>query len=313
MVLDKISWELPAAQMQRLLKEGRIRFCPSVTGSMGMHKNGGAFDRAAFFSSFASFLPSMAAAELSAWTGLIDEHLLVGDYGDFSRFHRVFDEALTEFDHVAARKGYEHLTPPLTMVSSPGDRRAGLTTGLARMNDLAVAGVTEMQMDKELPVLLEICYPGTRRPPASDLNAALADAIGVVEQLHNIHNLPSPGKDYLQSNGKAADLVDTLLSDEASELRQWLHAHWRPGLDVRDAYAGAEARLRSKSAWTSWIRFGAVAAAGSVAGAFFDNPVAGAFAGAAIGAVNQQFGDQVIARAIDPYHPARWLSYVEKN
>jgi hypothetical protein len=309
MVLGRLLTDFSGKQLKRLVDAGRVVFCPEVTAHLALRREPVEFSRPEFVSTLFTLVNRTDDRE-SGVLDAIESSLLCGNFSDYNAWLRVHDLAVEEFDHVARREGYEYLTPPDTLFTSRRQYRAGLETGLARMNDLIVAGVPVMQFDKELPVLLEICFPGKERPKAVSAGAIESDALSTVENLHRIGGLPllSPRASHFEQD--VDRIIDIVLGDEAAELRAWLRRHWAPGLDVRDAYIAAERNLPSKKAWTGWLKFGAVTGVSTVVGALIVDPVVGLVAGTAIGALDQQFGQKSVETMADSYHPSHWLSYV---
>jgi hypothetical protein len=308
-VLPRLLSDFSGRQLKRLIDAGCIWFCPEVTAHLALRREPAEFSRSSFLSSL--FTSVLRQDDLdSGVIDAIDGSLLCGDYGDYSSWRRLHDIAVDEFDRVARREGYKHLRPPDTLLTSRNQYEAGLRMGLARMNDLIVAGVPEMQFDKELPVLLEICFPGKQRPQAVSASAIESDALDAVENLHGIGGLPILAPRASDFETDVDRLIDIVLSDEAAELRAWLSQHWMPGLDVRYAYIATERKLPSKKAWGGWLKFGAVTGVSTVIGSLIADPLTGFAAGTAIGALDQQFGQKSIERLADNYHPSQWLSYV---
>lgn len=310
MVLGRLTADFSVSQLKRLAGSGRIAFCPQATAHLAIRKEPEPYSRGTFLARLGQevWYPE---GSTSALVGFVDSHLIDGNYGDYSAWQTIRREAEQEFMHAAARPGYEFLLPPTDLFSNRLDRFTGLTTGLGRMNDLIVAGVADMQHDKELPVLLEICFPAQRGGAAVPAGTVERDALAVVDRLHSLKGLPvlSPGNDR-QEIDRCLDIV---LSDEADELRHWIRNNLASGIDIRDAYAASEARLPSKKAWTGWLKFGVVTGVSTAVGALIADPVTGFAVGTGISAVDQQYGQKSIEKLFDPYHPARWLSYVEKH
>lgn len=309
-VLPRLLADFSGKQLKRLIDAGSIWFCPEATAHLALRREPAEFSRADFVSSLFTNVIRQDDRE-SGVLDAIDGSLLCGDYGDYSAWRHLHDVAVDEFDHVARREGYEYLRPPERLFSSRNDYEVGLRTGLARMNDLIVAGVPDMQFDKELPVLLEICFPGKKRPQAVSAGAIESDALEAVENLHRIGGLPLLAPRLTHFEAVVGSMIDIVLSDEAAELRAWLRQHWVPGLDVRDAYIAAERRLPSKKAWTGWLKFGAVTGVSTVVGSLIVDPLTSLVAGTAIGALDQQFGQKSVETLGDTYHPSQWLSYVD--
>lgn len=305
MVLDRLLADFSGIQLKRLTQVGRLIFCPQVTAQLALRREPGAFSRDAFMASLSAAVireDDRSARIVEA----IEAHLVVGDFAEFADWRRMRQLAVEEFDHVAGRDGYAFLSPP----SSPRYYRTGLETGMARVNDLLVAGISYLQFDKELPVLLEICFPGKARPQAMAAMANDSNALCAVENLHRIGGLPLVGLVRGRPAHEVDRLIDLVLSDEAGTLRRWLEQNWRPGLDVRDAYLQADRLLPSKQSWTGWLKFGAVTGVSTVVGTLFTDPVTSLAAGTLIGAIDQHFGGKTVEALVDPYHPSRWLSYL---
>lgn len=143
MVLGRLLIDFSGAQLKRLVDAGRLSFCPEVTAQLALRRAPAPFSRPAFIRSLDSAL-LRSDDRSTRIVEAIDAHLLVGNFGDFGAWRPMHEAAVDEFHHVAGRDGYEYLMPPDSMLSSRYHYRTGLETGLARVNDLIVAGVPDM-------------------------------------------------------------------------------------------------------------------------------------------------------------------------
>ncbi|MGX4640334.1 hypothetical protein [Massilia sp. SYSU DXS3249] len=310
MVFERMLADFSSSQLLRLVKAGRLLFCPEMTARLAAGGGTRTFDRGRYLDSLRPVFPR-PDDDIPALVGAIDEHLLVGALDDFTRWTRIRDEAVDEFMHVAARPGYAHLIPPSSLFSSPRDRLVGLQSGLGRVNDLAGAGVLDLQFDKELPVLLEIVFPAKKRPGPVAPDAAEREAIEAVEKLHDIRGLPLLRPAYDRFEEDVDRFIDIVLSEEAAELRHWLSGNVCRGMDVRQAYIEAGHKLPSQHAWAGWLKFGVVTSVSTVIGGLIADPAAGLAVGTGLGAFDHLYGEKALQRIVDPYHPDHWLSYLE--
>jgi hypothetical protein len=302
--------------MKRLLEEHRVVFCPAAS----MANLRASVDTAVTHSRVVSNIQSQLKGfdpdpdYVAQIVRQVDQHLLTGPNPNYRKWTEVLATASEAFDEVAMRPGYEWLYPRDPRSGGPSlDRIVGLRSGLARLSDLVAAGITDFEMDEELPVLLEVCFPTLNLHEVTGASGVKdVDAREVVRALHRIDNLPPLGQFARDRGWSSGELIDTVLSDEANNLRVWLRQNAVPGLDVREAYIATERKLPSKKKWNGWLRFGAVTGVSTAVGLLFANPIAGALAGAAIGATDQAVGADAQKRLVDPYHPNSWLSFVKR-
>lgn len=221
------------------------------------------------------------------------------------------------FKFYASRPGYEYLFPRDQGFLAPGIHYhlVGALTGVTRISNLVSSGITAMEMDRELPLLLELCFP-IKRETGVDESALHHDAQKIISDLHKINNLPSfEIKKYqpiMRHRDEINEIVNLILSDESQELRNWLRSNITADLDVRAAYDRAEKLLPSKSQWSGWMRFGTTTGLGTLAGFLFPDPIIGAAVGAGIGVADQLFGGDATAQ-LDAYHPKVWLTQMSKT
>lgn len=230
-----------------------------------------------------------------------------------AQINKQVDEA---FQFYASRPGYEFLFPRDEGLLAPGRYyyQVGALTGVSRISNLVSSGITTMEMDRELPWLLELCFP-VKREAGVDESAVRHDAQKIISDLHGINNLPSfEIKEYrpiTRPRDEVGDIVKLILSDESQELRDWLKSNLAADLDVRAAYNRAEKLLPSKSQWSGWMRFGATSGLGTLAGLVLTDPVIAGSVGVGIGLIDQVFGAKATAQ-LDTYHPAVWLTQMNK-
>lgn len=307
-ILNRLEAAFDTGPLRLLLKEKRIRFCPSYSLGYANGVKPETYDRDQFFADVRAWDMHKAASDRDALFSEIQETFVDPISLNYSSWLPAREAIEDAFGYYAGRSGYEFLFP--------GERyyEAGAISGVARMNDLLLAGVPSMEMDLELPQLLELCFPIKRLGGASPEADHFA-AKHVINGLHKIENLPtfemhaSPG--FLRPNEEVKSIVNIILSDEAHDLRVWLAKNLTANLDVRAAYDSAEKRLPSKKSWTNWIRFGMTTGAGTVAGMFMAGPP-GAIVGAAIGAADLARGEKAVAM-FDGYHPKIWLSHMHRT
>jgi hypothetical protein len=296
------------SELQRLLDARRISFCPGISWGSRLDKSG--------------VTHSQVVSEV--WEHFrhdrdqrlivkqVEHHLLMGTQPDYQRWTNLFAEASEVFNQAAERPGYEWLYPVDLRSSYPRrDRIVGLETGLARISDLVAAGVTDLEMDGELSVLLEICFPASRLSNITESSAQSIEARNVVERLHRLNNLPPIGEYAAERKWTNDELIDVLLGDHATRLRDWLKENTVPGIDVRDAYIDATGRLPSKEKWNGWLRFGTVTGVSAAIGTLLGGPI-GAASGLAVGVLDQAVGENLQRRIADPYHPDSWLSFIKR-
>lgn len=306
--LSTLYLRIGAEQLGRLLNARRLAFCPAMSIYARDHDN--EFTRSGYLSDIENGLRLFDADEQRVALKQVGEHLVVGAKPDYLSWRKVSKDAETAFIEAAKRPGYEFLQPIDSRSGMPVlDRQVGLEHGLARMNDLVAAGVFDMEMDRELPVLLDVCFPARAYRPVTGRSEI--GALKTIENLHRLKNLPSPGKTIVEDKWTDEKAIDLILSDDVSELRAWLHKNVAPDLDVRESYVRELDGLPSKKEWLGWLRFGAVSAVTTTIGALA-TPVAGALAGIALSATDQKLGPKAMELA-DPYHPKKWLSIAERG
>ncbi|WHS62651.1 hypothetical protein [Pseudomonas sp. G2-4] len=307
-VLNVLEAAFDTNQLRLLLQEKRIRFCPSYSLGYANGLKPETYDRDQFFAKVRAWDLHKSKSDRDGLFSEIEKTFVDPISSNYSTWLPARDAIEDSFGHYAARPGYEFLFP--------GERyyETGAISGVARMNDLLLAGVPSMEMDMELPQLLELCFPIKRLGSASP-GADHFAAKHVINKLHKIENLPTfetgERPDFLRPIEEVKNIVNIVLSDEAHDLRVWLAKNLTANLDVRAAYDSAEKRLPSKKSWTNWIRFGMTTGAGTVAGMFLAGPP-GAIVGAAIGAADLASGEKAVAM-FDGYHPKIWLSHMQRT
>lgn len=306
--LSALYMRIGAKQIGRLLHAKRLAFCPAMSNDTQTQDD--EFTLSKYIAYVEKVKMSFNADEQRTALSQIEEHMVVGASPDYFSWRQVAQSAITAFNDAVRRPDYNFLQPIDPESGLPNlHRLVGLEHGLARMNDLMAAGVLDMEMDKELPFLLNVCFPAKVHRPVSGMPET--DALETIENLHSLRNLPSPGKLMVQDQWEDERAVDLILSDEASELRAWLHENVSPDLDVRESYIQKLEGLPSKKEWLGWLRFGAVSAVTTTIGALA-TPIAGAAAGLALSAIDQKLGPKAVELA-DPYHPKQWLSIAERE
>lgn len=292
-----------------LMKEGRLRFCPGLSYGDEKIPERKDYSKDSFF----TLLEKKDVFGPGVPDGLIQtiyDTLLSPVDPNYSDWKTLAKSAEDTFSTVAARPEYDSFFRAATYM----ERYTGLHSGLARMNDLAAVGVTSMEMDGELAALLQMGFPALSAPGLITVNGEEGRAIDVIEQLHKIDNLPLLSKIAHQEGWSTEKLIEVVLSDDAAKLREWLHMHVSPGVDVRDAYYGSLNALPSKKAWTGWLRFGTTSGISTaVAALLAAHPIAGAAAGLLIGAADLAAGEKAVEATLDGYHPAGWLSYLKRE
>lgn len=295
--------------LRLLIKEKRIRFCPSYSLGYANGVKPNAYSRDKFFENIRAEDIHKSASDRHAFFSDIEETFLDPISDNYASWLPAKKDVDSAFSFYKERAGYEFLFP-----SQPRYYQTGAVTGVARMNDLLVAGIPSMEMDQELPQLLELCFPILRSQGVSP-DADHSAATNVLNDLHKIQNLPTFEIPSLhpcsRHDDEIKDIIKIILSDEASNLRAWLSKNLTDGLDVRAAYESAEKLLPSKKAWTNWVRFGVSTGVGTVAGLLLAGPP-GAIAGAAIGAADLAGGEKAVA-VFDEYHPKVWLSHIQRT
>ena len=308
-VLNRLEAAFDTGPLRLLLKEKRIRFCPSYSLGYANGVKPENYNRDQFFANVRAGDIHRRASDRDALFSEIEETFVDPVSSDYSTWLPARDDVEDAFDYYAGRSGYEFLFP-----SERFYYQTGAVSGVARMNDLLLAGVPSMEMDQELPQLLELCFP-IRRMEGVSPDADHFAANKVISELHKIENLPTfeshgfPG--FLRRNEEIKDIINIVLSDEAHDLRLWLGKNLTSNLDVRAAYDSAEKLLPSKKTWTNWLRFGMSTGVGTVAGMLLAGPP-GAVVGAAIGAADLVGGEKAVAM-FDGYHPKVWLSHMQRT
>lgn len=294
LVVSYLYTRIGPIQVGRLLDSNRLAFCPAIS----LHSKKEDTSVEGFMKRLHEKIHLPDSTERKVALSQIEKFLLYQENADYHAWENIEEIALNNFISVARRPGSEHLTH---------NRQIGLQMGLARINDLICAGVNAHEMDKELPALIDISFPGG----AFRLNTPEESANEILSELHQITNLPSPGSIIAAEQWEDEKAINLILSDDAGNLREWLKSNIRPGLDVSATYVHALSGLPSKKAWIGWLRFGAITGVSTAIGALLD-PVAGAAAGAAIGAADYKYGEKVL-ELVNPYHPKEWLSLAERG
>jgi len=307
-VLSHLYARLDPKQIERLLRAHRLVFCPGM--SRLIKPDVKTLNRSSFLTYMENDLRLFDEEDRRLALDHVNNYLLVGPTPNYTLWKAVDREAQEAFAQVARRPGYEFLNSFDPTTGLPNlDREVGLRTGLARMNDLVAAGVQDMELDAELPVLLDVCFPARSVRPISE--SPETQARETIQKLHKIMGLPSVGETVQAEQWSEERIVNLLLSDDASTLRHWLSAHLQPGLDVRDVYIQKLDGLPSKKEWRTWLKFGTVNAVSTVIG-FLATPLAGAAAALTLATVDQKFGNKVLELE-DGYHPKKWLALVERG
>lgn len=307
-VLNRLEAAFDTEPIRILLREKRIRFCPSY--SLNYARNGlpEPYSRDSFMGVVRSEDFFKNAADRNDLFSEIEATFIDPVSHAYSDWLGAGNDVNSAFAYYENRSGYEFLFP-----SERFYYQTGAFTGVARINDLLVAGVAALEMDQELPQLLELCFP-IRHASGVSPDADRFEARKIVEDLHSLRNLPTfekPGYLVNRPQDEIEKIIKAVLSDEAKDLRDWLSKHISADLDVRSAYASTEKLLPSKKSWTNWARFGVSTGISTVTGMLLAGP-AGAVAGAAIGAADLVGGGK-IAAMFDGYHPSLWLSHVQNS
>ncbi|MFJ3448319.1 hypothetical protein ACIPM0_08835 [Pseudomonas sichuanensis] len=308
-VLNRLEAAFETKQLRLLLREKRIRFCPAYSLEHANSTTPEAYARDRFIERVRKQDMHQHASDRNALFAEIEETFIDLIAPDYTAWLPAKGEVDDAFGYYAGRPGYEFLFP-----SERYYYQTGAVMGIARMNDLLAAGVSEMEMDHELPQLLELCFP-IRRAEGATPGAEVFHARKIINDLHKIENLPSFEKTgfplVFRDREDINKIITTLVSDEAQDLRMWLSKHLAPDLDVRASYSASEKLLPSKKKWTQWMRFGAATGVSTAIGMCLAGPL-GAAAGAAVGAIDLAKGEKTTA-LLDGYHPKRWLSHIQRN
>lgn len=307
--LNRLEAAFDTGPLRLLIKEKRIRFCPSYSLGYANGVTPNSYSRDQFFANVRAGDMHKEASDRPALFSEIEETFVDPISDNYASWLPAKADVDTAFSSFKGRKGYEFLFP-----SEPFYYQTGAITGVARMNDLLVAGIPSMEMDQELPQLLELCFPIFRARGVSP-DADHSAATQVLNDLHKIQNLPTFEQPNMRPCSRGDDeikrIIGAVLSDEANDLRVWLSKNITDGVDVREAYESAEKLLPSKRTWTNWVRFGVSTGVGTVAGMLLAGPP-GAIAGAAIGAADLAGGEKAVA-IFDEYHPKIWLSHIQRT
>jgi len=312
MSLSELEDTFGTDQLIALISEGRLRFCPGFSMKYANKNKPNRFDRDEFLEGVKSEEVFREHRDRKLLFKQIEKTFLDPLISDYSNWLPAMNQVDDSFDRFAGNDKYSHFYP----VGMPHYYRTGAIFGVARMNDLLAVGVPAMEMDSELPTLLELCFP-TLNNNIFDEDSAYLKSQKVIKDLHRIDGLPSfekPGrKPVHRTDDEIKLVVKAVLSDEAGDLRSWLAANLTSDLDVRSAYDNAEKLLPSKSAWTNWLRFGSSTGFGTAIGTMIPDPILGFAAGTAVGAVDLLFGEKATSLALDSYHPKIWLSHVQRQ
>lgn len=316
-VLNRLEAAFDSAPLFELIKNQKIVFCQNTIYDPRNSDGDSTFDRERYIAEvregdlfkFDSDRPALFAEITKSFVDPISQ-----SNTGLTEITRQVDEA---FGFYASRPGYEFLFPGDQGLLAPGRYyfQVGALTGVSRISNLVSSGITAMEMDRELPLLLELCFP-IKRETGVDESALRYESQKIISDLHKINNLPSfEIKKYqptMRHHDEISDIVKLILSDESQELRNWLQSNITADLDVRAAYDRAEKLLPSKSQWSGWMRFGTTTGLGTLAGLLFPDPIIGAAAGAGIGLVDQLLGGKATAQ-LDTYHPKVWLTQMSKT
>ncbi|WP_339521632.1 hypothetical protein [Pseudomonas sp. EL_65y_Pfl2_R96] len=307
-VLNRLEAAFDTKALRLLIREKKIRFCPSYSLRYANKVQPQDYNRDQFFRNVRTADFFKEGSDRDDLFSEIEETFIEPIALDYSRWVPAKNDVIDSFAHYAGRSGYEFLFP-----SEHYYYQTGAITGVARMNDLLLAGVPSMEMDQELPQLLELCFP-IRHSKAVSTDADHFATKKVINDLHKINNLPTfeiPGfTRTTRTDDEIKSIISVILSDEAQNLRVWLTKNLSAGLDVRAAYDSAEKLLPSKQAWTNWLRFGLSTGVGTVAGMLMAG-APGAAVGAAVGAADLAVGEKLVG-IFDGYHPKVWLSHMQR-
>lgn len=312
MSLSELEDTFGTDQLIVLISEGRLRFCPGFSIKFANKNKPEKFDRGDFLDG----VKCEEVCRVGLGRGLLYKEIertfldpLILDYSNWLPARNQVDES---FDRFEENEKYSHFYPG----GMPRYYRAGAIQGVARMNDLLAVGVPAMEMDSELPKLLELCFP-TLNNNILDEESVYLKSQKVIADLHGIGGLPSfeksGHKPVYRTDEEIKLVVKAVLSDEAGDLRSWLAANLTSDLNVRSAYDNAEKLLPSKSSWTNWLRFGSSTGFGTAIGTMVSDPILAFAAGTAVGAVDLLFGEKAASLALDSYHPKIWLSHMQRQ
>lgn len=321
MTLSSLEIKFGSPGLYKLINEGRIRFCPSFsTYSRSKEDEEFIYSEDNFFNEIRDNDRYKGESDRDLLFEAIQQGFIRPNAPDYKKWIAISRDAEQAFIDTGRRKGYEWLYEGYDPISGrkirSQDRITGLITGIARINDLTEAGVMSMEMDSELPVLLEIGFPVISSSHIAEDCMELRSK-EIMEKLHKIEGLPffaSHRRGMLRTEEDIDQLIKTILSDESTDLRIWLRNNIGPNLDVREAYDKSELLLPSKRKWTNWIRFGMSSGAGVAMGLLATgHPIGAAVAGVAIGASDLAWGEAITAKVADPYHPKKWLSHMRRS
>jgi hypothetical protein len=314
--LNRLEAAFDSPPLFELIKKQKIVFCHNPAYNSHGSDEDSVFDRERYISEvreqdFFKHGDDRSALFAEITKSFIDP--IAQSNSGLAQITKQVDEA---FKFYASRPGYEFLFPRDQGLLAPGRYyyQVGALTGVGRISNLVSSGITTMEMDRELPWLLELCFP-IKREAGVDESALRHDAQKIISDLHGINNLPSfEVKEYrpiTRHHDEVSEIVKLILSDESQELRNWLQSNLTADLDVRAAYDRAEKLLPSKSQWSGWMRFGATTGLGTLAGLVLTDPVIAGAAGVGVGLIDQVFGAKATAQ-LDTYHPTVWLTQMNK-
>jgi hypothetical protein len=292
---------LEADELEPLLKQGRIRFFTSMCPVPGEKDDSGGdlsgpirkgFD--ALHGDLDTWFHSRITA--SKILGQVEDHLV---------------ERQTLNATISARFVHElmaSLRPEFWQLRTPRRQEryheVGFREGIRRLVDIWSTGTLTSYFDPEMLNYLSFCEIN-RSAALKDVANSISNPI---DALHEMHNLPSARDMVIKGQIDQAGLLRLALSDDAANLRTWLRANLKPGVDVKDAYVQSLGLLPSKQHWVGWLRFGTVSLLSAGLGFLLSGspPLASAF-GLAVGASNVAWGAKVIEKVLDPYHPREWI------
>lgn len=314
--LNRLEAAFDSPLLFELIKEQKIVFCKNNSYKIREICEDKKFDRECFIHEVRKFDLFKSDADRPALFAEITKSFVDPVLGKNGALVEVRNKIDASFAHYASLPGYEYLFPRDVGILAPGHfyYQVGAMTGVGRINDLVSSGIDYMEMDRELPFLLELCFP-IKREAEVDEKAFRSNSQKIISDLHKIKNIPSFEIKKYQSIMRPVDevrqIVKLVLSDEAQDLREWLYLNIAEDLDVRASYEHSEKLLPSKSQWSGWMRFGATTGLGALAGLLLPDPIAGVIAGTGVGVVDKLWGSKPVEQ-LDTYHPKIWLAQMSK-
>ncbi len=184
---------------------------------------------------------------------------------------------------------------------------------IENISSLWASGIVSINFDYESAHYINLCEKAAFYEGQS-FEVYDTDNGSMINKMSTLKNIPSLAEIILSSENRSKKLIEIVNSNEASDLRNFLHNFSESDSDLRDIYIKNAANLPSKKKWVDWLRFGGVSVVSSILGTVLTaNPVIGTAIGMGIGVVDKVAGDTLINSMTGDYSLDSWFSYIEKR